>query len=289
MASGSFINFAGYRYLKLSLLMLAAAIAAYVWHQPMGGPNGGTWLGFTLGGLGAFIILLLLWLGIRKRRYRSRLGTVRGWLSAHVYLGLSLPVIATLHAGFQFHWNIHTLAWVLTLLVVLSGIWGAVIYLRNPRLMAMQGQGESSEMLLGAMRELEQECLQLADQAGPELHENVAAAFRPTRPPGRWARLLGRRGAGNVEADRHFSAGDETWELEANLAEELARSRDPHRVGRLRDLLDSVSRRRALSLQLGRELQLQAQLAIWLLFHVPLSLGLLAALLAHVISVFFYR
>ena len=132
----SFINHAGSRYLRLSLLLVILSIAAYIWHDPVTVANGGTWLGFTLGGLSAFIVLLLLWFGIRKRRYKSSMGTVRGWLSAHIYLGVSLIVLATLHAGFQFHWNIHTLAYILMMLVILSGIWGAVTYMRNPQLLS---------------------------------------------------------------------------------------------------------------------------------------------------------
>jgi hypothetical protein len=37
------------RYLKFAVLLSAAAIAAYAWHEP----RGGTWLGYTLGTVGA--------------------------------------------------------------------------------------------------------------------------------------------------------------------------------------------------------------------------------------------
>jgi len=285
----TFINHAGFRYLRWSLVLVAAAIAAYAWHEPRPAANGGTWLGFTLGGLSALIVLMLLWLGVRKRRYRSRMGTMRGWLSAHFYLGLSLPVLAALHSGFQFHWNIHTLAYALMILVILSGIWGSVMYLRNPGLMAGLGPGQSREMLAGRKAELDEESLKLADRIDAEIHGKVAAALRPVERPGVWARIRGRRGAGDVEADRHFSPAGDTWQLESEVAGALARSREAERVQALRDLLDVIGRRRALSLQLGNEMKLQSQIEIWLLLHIPLSLALLAALLSHVLAVFFYR
>ena len=139
------------------------------------------------------------------------------------------------------------------------------------------------------MRELEEESLQLADRIGPKTHQAVSVALTPVRPPGALSRLVRRRGAGNVEADLHFSAEGDTWQLESALAQELAQSRDSESVRDLRDLLESIGRRRALSLQLGHELKLQAQIRIWLMLHVPLSFGLLAALISHIVSVFFYR
>ena len=86
------------------------SIAAYIWHRPPLAPNGGTSLGLALGTVAALLIVWLMLFGLRKRDYRSRLGTLRGWLSAHVYLGASLIVIGTLHTGFEFGWNVHTLA-----------------------------------------------------------------------------------------------------------------------------------------------------------------------------------
>ena len=40
----------------------------------------------------------------------------------------ALIVIATLHTGFQFGWNVHTLAYVLMMLVILSGMFGIAAY-----------------------------------------------------------------------------------------------------------------------------------------------------------------
>ena len=55
---------------------------------------------------------------------------------------------------------------------------------------------------------------------------------------------------------------------------------------RLSDLL--IGQKATLVKQLRRNLQIKALMDIWLYFHVPLSFALLAALIAHIVSVFFY-
>ena len=40
--------------------------------------------------------------------------------------------------------------------------------------------------------------------------------------------------------------------------------------------------------RIRRHLRLKAQLEIWLYVHVPLTFALIAALAAHIVSVFFY-
>jgi len=138
----SILVFRNFRYLKITLAILAAAILAYAIHDPLGKPNGGTWLGYTLGGLSAALIVWLAWFGVRKRRYGVGKLLLEDWASGHVYLGLSLLIVATLHSGFQFGINVHTLAYALMVLVIGSGAFGLYAYMRYPRLRSVnRGEG----------------------------------------------------------------------------------------------------------------------------------------------------
>ena len=49
-----------------------------------------------------------------------------------------------------------------------------------------------------------------------------------------------------------------------------------------------MARKQELVDRARRAVALKARLDLWLYIHVPLSLALLAALIAHVVSVFFY-
>ena len=129
----SILIYKRFLYLKLALLAIITAILAYSIHAPLGAPNGGTWLGYTLGGLSASLVVWLMWFGIRKRRYAPGNVNLEAWLSAHVYFGLTLIILATLHTGFQFGLNVHTLAYALMILVILSGMFGVYSYIRYPR------------------------------------------------------------------------------------------------------------------------------------------------------------
>jgi len=53
-------------------------------------------------------------------------------------------------------------------------------------------------------------------------------------------------------------------------------------------LLRVLQRKQELLAQLRRDLRYKALMEIWLYVHVPLSFALLAALTAHIVSVFFY-
>ncbi|MDZ7712362.1 MAG: FHA domain-containing protein [Rhodovibrio sp.] len=177
----SFLTHERFRHLKVAFALGVLSIAAYALHDPVGDPGGGTWLGYTLGGLGAALILMLLWYGVRKRRFRSRLGTVRGWLSAHVYLGVALLVITTLHTGFQFGWNIHTLAYALMVIVIVSGLYGVYAYRRYPDLMTANRTGVGPQAMLDEIGSLEQQAVELADRIDDPTHQVVLRSIRNNR------------------------------------------------------------------------------------------------------------
>ena len=86
MRHQSLLAYAGYRYLKVTVVVIALAIGAYLWDRPPGAPYGGTWLGYALGTIAALLVLWLLLFGMRKRRYRSTLCTL--WQVEHDIAGL---------------------------------------------------------------------------------------------------------------------------------------------------------------------------------------------------------
>ena len=68
-----------------------------------------------------------------------------------------LLVIATLHTGFHFGWNIHTLAYVLMCVVIASGVFGVFCYVRYPRLMTENRHGTTMPQMLGRIATLNDE------------------------------------------------------------------------------------------------------------------------------------
>lgn len=309
----SFLTHRSSVWLKFAFFLCALCIGFYLWHDPIDGPNGGTWLGYTLGTIGALLIVWLAFLGVRKRSYRSNMGTVKGWTSAHVWLGISLIVVATLHSGFQFGWNIHTLAWSLMMLVIASGIWGVVAYIRYPdKITAAQGSVLAEDMV-SEIAELDQQMLKLATELGRETHERTLRSIQRTRIGGGfWQQVRGIRDTSGMldtlvgrlreevesastkaaPSMKKAQTGDsamnknETFMFMASdfvSAEQNEQERDKRRK-----LLDVLSRKKALVMELNNDITRRARMSVWLYFHVPLTIALIASLIVHVLSVFLY-
>jgi hypothetical protein len=276
-AHSSFLVHRRFLYLKVATILSLASILAYLAWEPEGGQNnGGTWLGYALGTIGALLIVWLMLLGLRKRRYGPGNFSLKGWLSAHVYLGLALALVATLHAAFQVGWNIHTLAYALMMLVIASGIWGIVVYVRVPRLMTINRQSQTFGDITREILELDRELGDLAIPLGDEYAEEVRRSREETRLGGGvWRQLSGRdRNCGTARA--------------LARVRELARGLPPELAERGAALLVTLGRKQELLNRARRDIRYKALMDLWLYVHVPLSFGLLAALTAHIISVFFY-
>jgi len=190
----SILSFRRSRYLWWCSTLCIASIVAYWMHDPAMPPNGSTWLGYTLGTVGAVLILWLMWFGIRKRSYRSRMGTVHGWLSAHIYLGLGLITVVTLHTGFQFGWNLHTFTYVLMMLVIVSGMVGVYCYLHFPRVMTEDSGESTADSLIRQIQEIDRQALILASEIDPETHDKVIKSIRRSAIGGNAWQLLFARG-----------------------------------------------------------------------------------------------
>lgn len=288
----SILAFRKRRYLWLALVVSLAAIVAYLIDDPQEPPNGGTVLGYTLGTIGALLILWLTWFGVRKRRYSSTRGTVQGWLSAHVYLGLALLLISLLHAGFQLGWNVHTLAFALMMLVIASGLWGVFVYTKYPGRVSKVRDGSSRPELMDQLEDLDRRSQRIADGMGDDYEELVASGAARTQLGNTlWKRLRGRDLSQVVLHENGQTSVVPNPGQEAALdwlADRQSRATDADSLAQIGELSALLRNKRQLLRQISKDLQLQASMEIWLYFHVPLTAALLAALAAHILTVFLY-
>jgi peptidoglycan/LPS O-acetylase OafA/YrhL len=291
----SFVNYRNYRYGTVAVLATVATIAAYMLDKPRVPPNGGTWLGYTLGTIAGVLVIFLSLFGIRKRAFHSRMGTAIGWLSAHVYLGLAALIIATLHSGLHFGANVHTLAYVLMCIVTLSGCWGMYAYIRYPGLMTRQRGNLRRKELLQQIEELDQRSLGLA-KLTRRIEALIVDSIRRTDldDSSFWSQLRGRDrsylmiAAGSASQAAHLVPNFDNHALIEQLAEMRLAATDEMTRGTLQGLLECAGAKAALLQRLRRETTLAARLRIWLFIHVPVCCALLVALCTHVLTVFLY-
>ena len=293
------MKYRGGRYLKWMVVLIIVSTAVYVSQTDLQPPNGGTWQGYVLGTVGALLILWLTALGIVKRRYAG--SNVQGWTSAHIYLGLSLLVVATLHCAGQFGWNVHTLAYVLMCFVIGSGIYGLVFYLRYPQKLARNRLNASRQKLFAELSELNEQGIALANQCHVNVRTAVDTAIaRTSIGGGLWDQLTGRDRSSvvllrakddgdnqNRQQTKAIANTDQATIIDY-VAKCIPRARKKGESTNLQELLNIVCRRQAVTRQIREDIKLQSRLKVWLWVHVPATMGLLAALSIHIVSVFFY-
>ena len=271
-----FLRHRRFRWLKVAAFLSLIAVVVYLTVDVQPRHNGGSWLGYMLGTIGALLILWLTMLGLRKRAITSGRWSLKAWTSAHVYLGLSLIVIATLHTGFQFGLNVHTLAYALMMIVIVSGIYGISVYATLPDELSDTRAEMTKPQMLDTVHKLDRQLQISAQPLTVEDTEIVRLSMSedPFRG-GLIRRLTGNHGTCRnaralalMRARRAGSAGDEAKAID--------------------NVVDLLERKGAALTRIRRHLRIRALLEVWLYVHVPLTFALIAALAAHIVSVFFY-
>ncbi|MEM1131907.1 MAG: hypothetical protein AAGH53_03130 [Pseudomonadota bacterium] len=271
-----FLGHNGFKWLKIAVFLSLVCLVSYFLIDVEPRHNGGSWYGYTLGTIGALLILWLTMLGLRKRAMTPGGWSLKAWTSAHVYLGLSLIVIGTLHTGFQLGWNVHTLAWALMMIVIISGIFGIYAYATLPQSLSNNRDEMTETQMIEALRSLDR---QLHDAAQP-LEPEQAALVQSSLEQDPFA-------GGLIQRLSNSYPGCATRKAQAELRR--SRAYQPRMGDDPLDKIDNLLERKEATLaRVRRHLQIKGLLQIWLYVHVPMTFALLAALSAHIVSVFFY-
>jgi len=278
IAPTSFLKYRSFLFLKLGAVLLCASIAAYALSDPPGGPSGGSWIGYVLGGLSTLLILWLMWFGVRKRSYQKSTSSLSGWLSGHVYLGLTLILLVPLHAAFQFGWNVHTFAYVSMCIVIVSGMVGVFFYVRVPSQMTKNRPGVKLDGLMIEVADLDAECRLRAESVPDEFAGIVASAIEDTRiGGGLYSQLAGRA--------KNCATTNAVRDMKKKLRRE---SLDTDERDSIIQLVQLLSLKEAKLARIRRDIRFKALLDLWLMFHVPVSFATLALVSIHIFVVFYY-
>lgn len=282
-----------YRYLSWFLVVIVVSIIIFSSQLYSSLPAwGGTWQGYTLGTIGAILIVWLTLLGIRKRRYRSRMGTVEGWTSAHVYLGAAVLIVSTLHCAAQLtSLNVHTITFWLMLIVVLSGFAGLYAYLHIPESMSENLGGKFLAHWIAELSEVDRKLAELASSCQADWCSEVFSALQGTSVGGsKRAQLFGHDKSVfySIDAAGLVSNKDQAAMISV-LSRRIPQARDDELQSALLNKAFLLFGNRQLLLRrIKRDMQYKAVLKVWLYLHIPFTVSLLVALSVHIFVIFYY-
>ena len=287
--SETFLTHRSGRWAKWAVALLFASAVGYWAEDLRVPPNGGSVFGYTSGTIAAFLMLVLTYLGRRKRHYGSKLGTVKGWTSAHVYLGVALIGLTLLHSGFQVGWNWHTLAFALMLIVCLSGIYGVWAYQHYPALIDRNNLSQTRGALIDQLHHLDQDITGSLTRHDPGVASIVQGAIERTTLPNRWLDTL--RGIDHSEVllpGKGLVSNANMTALIDYLIEQIEQGAQGDTALNLQSLVGALGERASLISRIKEDLRLVTLTRIWLTIHIPLAFAAVAAVIIDVIAVFLY-
>lgn len=271
------IHRSGALWRRISILLLFFVTGSYFLYAAKEFPHGGSPLGLAYGIAGTALILLLAFFGIRKRWYRSRFGTLEQWLQSHIYLGVLTLAILLFHTGGRFNDRIAVIALLLVGIVVVSGVFGAVLYAIVPRLLTEVESNLTVDELSEQLNQLGKQMARLASGRSSAFQRIYSELIKEATPgwAAGWRLLFTRRRQRNQTPQ-----GD--WQHLLGLVPKAEEDE-------LRQMLVVSRQRKELLLRLIYQQRYKNVLESWLYVHVPFTMALLVFAAVHIVAVFYYR
>jgi hypothetical protein len=252
--------------LVFALIAIAAITAGYFLLLQAGVPQPNSVVGYSLGTAGFLLMLnTLIGYSIRKRWQGFHWGQMNTWLQLHVFTGLVGPYLVLLHSG----WRFQGLAGVLmlaTLVVTLSGVVARYIYTAVPR--TLDGVEVATYELETRIEVMDQE---LAALGSPDLGRAlVAAADVPERG---WRLVLARPWL--------------RWRTQQQ-ARHAMQTLDPAHRAPADKMCQLLAQRQQLLMEMHSVEVTRRLLALWYLFHIPLTFALFTLAFVHIGAALYY-
>lgn len=224
-------------------------------------------------GLAGLLLFLFMWLYPLRKAFGARraLGSVGAWMRFHTVVGLSLPLLIAVHAGWRFH-GLIGLGYAAMLTVSLSGIVGRYLYTRIPR--SRNGLELSRDEISTHRLSLVTEIAASLSLDPGEVERSLTEAVRPSAGTGLWGTLrrmviddFTRLGATRRLRTRWSAPREGGARMDRrSLDRALRLARDEIRLNQQMRILDATHR----------------IFRYWHVAHRPFSVTALVAVVAHV-------
>lgn len=254
-----------------NLALVAAAFALFMlenWRRDTGLHDFQFFNGWTL----LTCIIVMMFLGWRKKLVILPFGRVRFWLLVHYYVGFLTVAVFVVHTKHEFPGSLlHWLLWSLFVLVSLSGLAGAIMsWMLPPR---FEAQGE--RILFDRIPFFR---AQLADQAEAIARESIQDG--KTRSIAKlYVDTLGDFFAGPRNIVAHLAASKVPQSRLLGQLTAIERYLDDSGKSRLQRMRDLVEAKSNLDFHYANG----GLLRLWLFVHVPATYALLVAIAVHVV------
>lgn len=275
------------KWLMASVVILVLSAGTYVPYaaQSPHGPSGASTLGLIFGISGFAFMIFAGLLGARKKVPVWRVGRAQAWMRGHLWLGiLSLPLIL-FHGGFRFGGPLTATLMVLLIIVVFSGIFGAILQHYVPNVMTSEVPLETIFEQISHVRSqlLEEADGFVEDVTAPNGPLVVAAAARASANTEEELPALTEENVAPLQQfyTREMRPFLQNPDSRSHTLSDSAKSKamfdalrtvlPPELHQTVRDLEEICEEER----QLRRQSRLHHMLHDWLLLHVPLSIALL--------------
>jgi cytochrome b561 len=223
--------------------------------------------------LGIVAIIFLTIYIIRKNTYRYRHGSMHSWLQAHIYIGIISLVLVVMHSGFNFTGVFSIYLLILFFLVIISGIIGFLIYNDVPRSLAKYGRDvKPDEEIVNSMENYLKEADNLVSKTSDEFKKLYQTGIRPFFRSKRtkWKYLfieekeLINKRKDMIERYKNILSGKDIYDL---------------------NILSSILIEKEKLAFMWTKIKV---LKVWLNIHMPLTFALLAMVLIHILTIFYF-
>jgi len=239
----------------------------------------GTWLTLRwLTGIVGFVgVAVVMSYPFRKQIYRRRVGALRYWMLAHVYVGAIAGVVLLFHSGPRTGGLLTSLLYIAFDLTLLSGVVGIVSYWVMPRIMTrIEGEPLLVEDLESRRKELRNDTRTLLEKSEGWLKEEIRERVYPRFLS--WGFLW-----------RQMWRREELKALLAQARQEFKERTTRQATDEERELLIDAVETAVTLRRVDALLTLHWLLRFWIPIHIAATSLMLALMLVHIVQVVFFR